>query len=108
MHTQLNINFTLKPEMPISEAVRFLVEFKNQAESQGLTMAVKMPVIPHTKDVKEVGPYEAEYISQRGLQRMKVPSTWHGTREEYAKTQLHGIAHMVDNEEHVVDESSLV
>lgn len=96
----LNINFALKPEMPVNDAARYLAAFIRAAKAEGLEIQVN-PVkqVREPTITCEKGPFETQYIQQRGLTRMKVPASWNGTREEFAKSVLEQTPDIKEEEE---------
>ena len=93
----LNINFPLKLESLADNetraaTVKALSLFYNDLRDYGLPVGqIKVPVVQKaTNPVHERGLNEMRYLAESGKKRMKVPSTWQGTREEYAFAKLHG------------------
>lgn len=50
------------------------------------------------------GPIEAQFLAASGMQRLKVPSDYHGTREEYAAQRLADLGAPVAEEETTPDD----
>lgn len=111
----INLNVSLKPEMFVigesrAALITGLLAFQNEAKAKGLLLSVNAPMAPRSSgpsaSTVEHGPLEKQWLVQNGKSRMKVPSTWEGTREEYAFAKLHGgvpldlDAVSDDNEEH--------
>lgn len=107
----LNLNITLKPEQLVDgeyrkQFVKALSLLSNEMQDYGLSVQVKAPSIPRNPGnatPKEKGPLELEFLATSGQSRMKVPSTWNGSREEYAASRLSGT---VDSHEETEDTDS--
>jgi hypothetical protein len=87
----LNVNITIKPDaMPETNAA-YVAAFIKELASLGYNLNSE-----HVKQVRaekeEKGPIELQYLEQSGKQRMKVPSNFNGSREEWAAKLLVGDA----------------
>jgi hypothetical protein len=105
----INLNFSVKIDLLATAESRAaliggLLAFQNEAKAAGLNS----PSLPRSSgssaSTVDHGPLEKQWLVQSGKSRMKVPSTWEGTREGYAFAKLHGgmplDAVSDDNEEH--------
>ena len=54
------------------------------------TLTVREPKAESTSHAKpEKGPQETAFLERAGLERMRVPADWRGSREEYATHRMH-------------------
>jgi hypothetical protein len=105
----LNINYSLKADATPELNARFVAEFIEALEAKGYTLqgeTVK-PVKPASIE-REKGEHELAWLAQSGHKRMKVPSTWEGTREEWAKKLLANESEVVHNSEESEDEHDIL
>lgn len=82
----INITLALSPDRTAQENAEYAAAFFDHLASLGHYQQKKdsdKKLIPSDK-----GLWEMKFLETRGLQRMLVPRTWDGTREEYAKSQL--------------------
>ena len=87
----LNINYTLKPENGTPELnAAYVASFIEALDKKGVCVNTTMdkPQRVASPTIGQKGPFEAQYIASRNLSRMKVPATWNGSREDYAKAML--------------------
>jgi hypothetical protein len=118
----INLNFSLKIESIGSAENRAnliagLLAFQNEAKAAGLHLSAVAPSLPRSTSAPSTvkhGPYETQWLAQSGRQRMKLPTNWSGSREEYALSQLNGPAYFNESgeddtvqEEHEDDEDPI-
>lgn len=104
----INIAWKINPDQNADENADSLLAFVSALEARGIAVNT---VAQSTRSNASNGPsnvekghYETRYCEVRGLKRMKVPATWTGSREDYAKAQLDGELPTEDHEEdHEVD-----
>jgi len=77
MQTQINLSFSAPCEHSFIAAL-------NAVRASGMTASVNVQAPPDAGK----GPLETEWLSISGMQRMRVPSEWQGTREEYASERI--------------------
>jgi hypothetical protein len=110
----LNINVSIKPEQIIDaeyrrQFIKSISILHNEMADYGLPMQIKTPSIPRNPSngtTKEKGPNELEFLATSGQSRMKVPSTWTGSREEYAASRLSGTVDSHDETEETEETTS--
>lgn len=85
----LNVNITIKPDaMPETNAA-YVAAFIRELANLGYNLNAEQ-VKPIRAEREEKGPIELQYLTQSGKQRMKVPSSFVGSREEWAAKLLVG------------------
>lgn len=100
----LNITFALKPDQTPELNASFVSAFIRALEEKGHSVnGIETPSPTRVPRVSassgDKGPNELALLEKRGLQRMKVPASWTGTREDYA-------AHCLKDENPDVDEET--
>jgi hypothetical protein len=85
----LNVNISIKPDaMPETNAA-YVAAFIKELANLGYNLNSDQ-VKPVRAEREEKGPIELQYLAQSGKQRMKVPSSFVGSREEWAAKLLVG------------------
>lgn len=81
----LNISYSLKADQSPELNAAFVAAFINALETKGYSInSASVKPVKVAQNAKEKGPNEMQYLQEKGLTRMLVPSSWQGTREEYA------------------------
>lgn len=93
----LNINLSIKLEQLAdselrSQFIKAVSLLHNEMADYGLPVTIKAPSAPRitSNASTEKGQHELAFLESTGQKRMKVPSTWTGSREAYAESRLNG------------------
>jgi hypothetical protein len=85
----LNITYNITGGIPAIDHAEYLAAFLAALEAKGhkITCELQRPS-KEAVNKQEKGEWEAKFLEAKGLSRMKVPSLWNGTREDFAKLAL--------------------
>lgn len=85
----LNITYSINNALSAIDHAEYIASFLAALESKGhkITCEVQKPS-KEAVNKQEKGEWEAKFLEAKGLSRMKVPSSWNGTREDFAKLAL--------------------